>query len=223
MASPQVIIKDYSAKSIVLRSIPTDFFKQYSQHLTQPDVAGKWNPGLKEPPGSQNVLAGWIFPKRFEARVRQVVDQIVSGQVGQAPPKWMAQPAAPTFATGPTFAPAPSFSLPSTPSVFGQLRHPGLIAPPTSSPQVVPQLTAAPQMAPTFAPPPLPVMPAHKPTVEGNIQLELGGYKYHVTMESLNGNTAILLLPDGQKAHIELEGSEWKITGFPQPHSILFG
>ena len=77
-SQPQLSLNSYTEKSIVLRSNPIDFFKSYSQHLTQ--LGGKWNPNLKDPSGV-GILGGWIFPKSKEAAVRNGVAQITSGKV----------------------------------------------------------------------------------------------------------------------------------------------
>lgn len=76
---PQLSLTDYfGGKSIVLRSLPEDFFKSYSQHLI--NLGGKWNPNLKAPSGV-GTLGGWIFPKSKEATVRNGLAQITSGHV----------------------------------------------------------------------------------------------------------------------------------------------
>lgn len=91
-SQPQVFLTDYfGGKSVVLRSIPEDFFKPYSGFLTQ--FSGKWNPNLKHPndPSGATKLGGWIFPKKNEAQVQQAVQQIQTGQVPQQQPVYSTQ------------------------------------------------------------------------------------------------------------------------------------
>lgn len=77
---PQISLDDYTAKSIVLRAVPEDFFRPYSQFLSQQPLNGKYNPNLRDPSG-QGIKPGWIFPKTKEAQVRQAIQQILSGGV----------------------------------------------------------------------------------------------------------------------------------------------
>ena len=84
-SQPQYSLTEYfGGKSLVLRSIPTDFFKPYSNHLTQ--AGGKWNANLKDPSGV-GVLGGWIIAKSKTAQAQSAITQIMSGQV-QAQPSY---------------------------------------------------------------------------------------------------------------------------------------
>lgn len=202
---PQVTIKEYSPKSIVLRVVPDDFFKPYAQHLT--NIGGKWGPYLKEPPGSQNVLAGWIFQKSKEGELRNLINAILAGQVPAAPPK---------YGNTQTVSSAPTFvsSVP-TPSIFGTLQHSGLV-----------RVTGAPVTGIPVTRPGYQQIELIKPEVGGTLQLELGGQKYAVKVESIQEEqgvvtSATILLPDGQRAQIAIQKPQWKITGFTQDHTIL--
>ncbi len=195
---PQVIIKDYSSKSVVLRAVPEDYFKPYSQKLTE--VGGKWNPYLKEPQGSQNVLGGWIFQKTKENEVKQLVNQILSGQVAQAPPKYSPLPSsAPTIMNG-----SPQ------PAIFGSLQHAGLV-----------RAGVPPAVRPGYQ-----QIELIKPEVGGTLYLELGGSKHPIKVESVQEEqgivvSATILLPDGQRTQISIQKPQWKIVGLPNEHSII--
>lgn len=77
---PQFDIRDYTDRSIVVRANPTDALKQYSGMLTP--FSGKWNPGLGATgPSDPNKVPGWIFPKKNEAQIRQLLGQISQGIV----------------------------------------------------------------------------------------------------------------------------------------------
>ena len=67
------------SKSVVLRSNPEAYFKPYATYLTQ--ASGKFNPALSHPTDPNVRLPGWIFPGRSEPQVRQLVQQIVAGQI----------------------------------------------------------------------------------------------------------------------------------------------
>jgi hypothetical protein len=80
MSQPaQIFVNDYfGGKSIVVRTEPTEFLKPYAGNLTA--VSGKWNYGLKDPTGTAK-LGGWIFPKKNETQVREVLSGIIQGTV----------------------------------------------------------------------------------------------------------------------------------------------
>lgn len=77
MSNPQVFIDNYSEKSIVVRSEPEDYFKQYSAYLSQ---LGRFNPNLRARSG-QGKEPGWIFPKSKETDVQTLIDKITSGEL----------------------------------------------------------------------------------------------------------------------------------------------
>ena len=85
MAQVVYTIVEYTPKSIVLRSTPDDFFQLYRPILESSELMGKWNSRLKSPNGGEEKLPGWIFPKKHQDQVKDVVEKIVSGKI--PPPK----------------------------------------------------------------------------------------------------------------------------------------
>lgn len=230
MDQPQISLNDYfGGKSVVLRAVPEDFFKPYSEFLTQ--LNGKWNPNLKhpnDPTGQQGLkLAGWIFSKAKEPQVRQAIQQILSGQVP-------AQPKA--------YAPTPGYSqgqMLNNPPVntLQQLlsaahgRSISQIPPGSQSPvftSAVPVGTLPQFGTPVGTAPPGYQQVSYvviKPEVNGTLQLTIGNNKIPVIVQSVetqNGitNKAIIQLPDGQKTYIHLMNDQWVIPKFDQPHSV---
>lgn len=245
-SQPQLSLSDYfGGKSIVLRSDPIDFFKSYSQHLTQ--LGGKWNPNLKAPSGV-GVLGGWIFPKSKEAQVRNGVAQITSVQ--------------------------PQASYSSNQGQTDTLQQAIYGAPQNSSANSMQQIIARAQaqvqnMAPQQAPmttnsmqqilsraqsnimanePSIEIIPLAetpsisnipsipygyqqivyiviKPEVGQTLQLHAAGQKIPVSVEKVENNNnitneAIIRLPDNQVTKITLTNDQWSIPGYDQSHSI---
>ena len=88
MSDVSVSITNYSEKAIVLRSQPEDYFKPYSTYLTQ--LFGRWNPNLTSPTG-QGKLGGWIFSKKREQELRDLVANITSGSLQPIAPSYRKQ------------------------------------------------------------------------------------------------------------------------------------
>jgi len=205
---PQISIEDYNpGVSVALFSQPQDFFRPYSQYLKQ--IGGKFNYNLRGRPG-------WIFSKSREQELRQTVSQIVSGQ--------MPARAQPTY--GPS-APATQQGL----AGILQANQPMLAAPmqakfppPGESPIVQPfPISMLPGAVPSGYQQVIVTVP--RPEAGKTLLFETGGQKFPVTVESVQQSggivdAAVIQLSDGQRTQIKLEGSEWKIPGFAQPHSI---
>lgn len=238
---PQVDVRDYSERSIVARTVPEDFLRNYSGHLV--NLNGKWNPNLKDPSG-QAKLGGWIFPKKNEQQVRQLLQMIVAGQVPQAPPSYQQ---APSFA--PTLAPSAGFLTSAIGSTSQQTPSASLLTSAIgSTAQRAPPMRSTPSNLPVMVTPSIsnplsPIMglpggaPAGyqqivctvlRPTVGATLHLNVAGQKIPLTVESASSeenivNRAIVTLPDGQRTMIQLNVTglpKWEVPGFPQEHSI---
>lgn len=247
---PQIDIQDYTDKSIVLRSNPADFFKNYSGHLTP--LMGKYIPSLDYPvKGGATKVPGWIFPKKNEPQVRQMLQMIISGQVPQAAPSYQQPSQSPSF--GQTLAPTGSFGQPTSiaPSASflaaaaatASPQAPSLLTRTTPTPQRgtpsgLPVLIApstrdflSPIMGlPGGAPPGYQQMVCTvlRPTSGMSLQLNVAGQKIPLTVGSATAedgivNRAVVTLPDGQRTMIQLNMSglpRWEVPGFPQDHTI---
>lgn len=250
MAQPQVTLNDYfGGKSIVLRSVPEDFFKPYATFLM--DLTGKWNPNLKDPSG-QGTLGGWIFPKTREIQVWQGIQQIISGQV----PAQSAIPRAPTTGSlNPsqiqpltTFSPQqPFFQTQQSTNTLQQLLSAAqarnmntkeVLG--TQSPTFSSSIPVATLPSPNFLFPVTelpgtvsPIQPGYqkvtyiaiKPETGDTLQLTLANQKIPVKVKSAEvhdgiTNSAVIELPDGQTTMIKLTNDQWYIPRFDQVHSI---
>lgn len=228
--SPQVSLTDYfGGKSVVLRAVPEDFFKPYSDFLT--GLGGKWNPHLKHPSGQEGIkLAGWIFRKTDEAKIREAVNSILSGQV---PVATRAQPL-PTAMSAMGAQPQNTLQLLLSSAQRRDMSQP--VPTGNQSPVFTPQ--SVPVMPPANILTPINQLPGAappgyqqityvviKPETGGTLQLTIGGQKVPVKVQSVetqNGivNRAIIQLPDDQKTYIQLMNDQWIIPKYEQPHSI---
>jgi hypothetical protein len=246
MMQPQLSLSDYfGGKSIVLRSDPIDFFKSYSQHLTQ--LGGKWNPNLKAPAGV-GVLGGWIFPKSKEAQVRNGVAQITSGQVqpqasysssqGQTDTLQQAIYGTPQNSSANSMqqiiarAQAQNIAPQQAPMTVNSMQHilsraqsnimanePSIeIIPLAETPSInnIPSIPYGYQQI---------VYIVIKPQVGQTLQLHIAGQKISVSVEKVEinnniTNEAIIRLPDNQVTKIILTNDQWSIPGYDQSHSI---
>lgn len=232
MAQPQISLNDYfGGKSVVLRAIPEDFFKPYSEFLTQ--FSGKWNPHLKHPSGQEGVkLAGWIFPKTKEEQVRQAITQILSGSVptqSRAPTPGLSQGQVHTLNT--LGAQPPVNTLQQLLSA-AQARTMAQ-APAGNQSPVFTSSTPIGTLPPVEGTPVGTAPPGYqqvtyvviKPEIGGTLQLMTNGQKVAAKVESVetqNGitNKAVIQLPDGQRTYIRLMNDQWLIPKFDEPHSI---
>lgn len=245
MAQPQVTLVDYfGGKSVVLRSIPTDYFKPYSEFLT--GLTGKWNPYLKDPSG-QGTLGGWIFPKKNEAQVRQGVQQILTGQVPAqavaATGSVLTTVQGQTLTTLGTQQPQPFFQTQQPANTLQQLlsaaqarnmaqtpaggQSPSFIMATPVATLPTDNILAPLNQSPGAAPPGYQQITyvVIKPETGGTLQLTIGTQKVPVKVESVevqNGITkqAIIQLPDGQRTMIRLVNDQWSIPGFTNAHTI---
>lgn len=197
---PQVEILDYTEKSIVVRTTPEDFLKNYSQHLTA--ATGKWIPSLDYPAkGGPTKKAGWIFPKKNEQQVRQIIQQILGGSVPQAPPAYLQK------------------SPPQN----------GVLAVGSESPVVL--STAPPPQAPLTLAPPFGHQHYNsiviKPTLGSTLTITVGDQKFPVSIDSLQEDRgmiigAVVKFPDGSRTEIQLEPPRWQVKGYPREHTIKY-
>lgn len=236
---PQVDIQDYTTLSIVVRTNPEDFLKNYSGHLV--NLSGKWNPGLDYPvKGGSSKKGGWIFSKKSEPQVRQLLQMILAGQVPQAPPSFtqtLAPEATPYNPTPtPSIAPSASFLTAAAAAASPQPQSLLTRVAPSPAPSLPPTIPRPPDGLPTLIAPstinPLtPVMglpggaPAGyqqiictvlRPATGATLHLNVSGQKIPLTVESVTSeegivNRAVVTLPDGQRTMIELN-----LTGMPR-------
>lgn len=211
-SQPQVTVQDYfGGKSIVVRAVPEDFFKPYSEYLT--NVTGKWNPNLKDPSG-EGKMPGWIFPKSKEPQVRQAIQNILSGQVTAQVPRYSHHT---TTSSPQTVSMSNAGGLQNALSAL-HAREIG-IAPPvqvTQSSLLTPSIPAGYQEVRYLV---------IKPVTGGTLKINVNNQVIPVTVESVeteNGFTtkAIVAIPDGQKTTIHLMNDQWKIVGYDIPHTI---
>uniref|UniRef100_A0A6C0IZG3 Uncharacterized protein n=1 Tax=viral metagenome TaxID=1070528 RepID=A0A6C0IZG3_9ZZZZ len=236
---PQFEIHDYTDKSIVVRVNPEDFLRNYSGHLV--NLNGKWNPGLDYPvKGGSSKRGGWIFSKKNEPQVRQLLQMILTGQVPQASPSFtqtLAPEAAPYNPTPtPSIAPSASFLAAAAATASPQPQSLLTRVAPSPAPSLPPTIPRPPDGLPTLIAPstinPLtPVMglpggaPAGyqqiictvlRPAAGATLHLNVSGQKIPLTVESVTSeegivNRAVVTLPDGQRTMIELN-----LTGMPR-------
>jgi hypothetical protein len=232
---PQVSLQDYSEKAIVLRAIPADFFKPYSQYLVQ--VGGKWNRNLKDPSG-QGTLGGWIFPKTKQLQVQQAVQQIMAGQAPQNTTTTLNQPEIQTFQSLMSRIQAQHMSQESpsgsTPPIFNNTDLAPLVtakavAPlvPLTQPASTPNLLAPVEQLPGAAPPGYQqvIYIVIRPEKGQTLSLNVGTTKVPITVQSVQVekgivNQALVKTPDGQLTNIRLVNDQWIIPGYQQQHTI---
>ena len=233
---PQIELHDYTDRSIVVRTNPQDFFKPYSEYLTQ--YSGKFIPGLDYPnKGGQTKVPGWIFPKKNEAQVRQALSQILSGQVAQAPPSYhqpQSRSIPPTSLLTsvvpmqqPQSRATPPASLLTSVVSIQQQQQPALptVSAP-SAPNILSLVPGLPGAAPTGHQ--QIVCTVLRPSEGAALQLVVAGQRIPLMVETTqqeNGivNGAIVKLPDGQRTMIRLNLTgmpRWEVPGFTQEHSI---
>jgi hypothetical protein len=215
------------SKSVVLRSNPPDFFKNYSAYLTQ--INGRFNPALRHPNDPNSRLPGWIFSTKQDPQVRALVNQIVSGQI---------PPAA-------SHNPLPqSSNLQGQPNQFNMMSMPGFQAPGQSGFQTpgqpglpipgTPNFQIAAPGQPTLLPintiggqvqPRMQTISILKPAVGETLYLVVDGTRYPLLVESVEKTgdyvTAAAVKLGDQTSRIELNKSfEWVVPSYSTPHKI---
>lgn len=221
---PQFDIRDYTDRSIVVRTVPENYLQNYSGHLT--NLSGKWTRNLdnpvKDPTGQAGKLGGWIFPKKNEPQVRQLLQMIAAGQVPQAPPSYQRPTLAPT--TAPSFMPSASLLTAAAATATPTRKDLPVATAPLFNP--LSPIVGLPGLAqPGYQQIMCTVL---RPTTGGTLQLQVGGQKIPLTVDSTSSrdgivDQAIVSLPDGQRTTIRLNTGgvpRWEVAGFAQEHSI---
>jgi len=181
------------SKSVVLRSIPQDYFKPYSGYLT--NLQGKWNPGLRHPTNPDLRLPGWIFSNKQEPQVRQLVQQIVSGQVA------------------PMAAPAPTLIQQGQPNQFAMAMpgQPTMVPISTTGNQITPRMQTISVIRPIVGETLYLVTGGQRyPMIVQSVEETPNGYVKGATVRLGDQISAIKLNPN----------FEWEVPGYNVPHSI---
>ncbi len=189
------------SKSLVLRSNPPDYFKPYSAYLTQ--AFGKYNPALRHPTDPNSRLPGWIFSNKQEQQVRQLVNQIISGQLAPMAAPVQTAPVLQSGLKNQFVMTAPGFqsAIPGTPTMVPISVSDGQINPRMQTISVI------------------------KPSVGETLFLSTGGQRYPMVVQSVETSgpyiTGATVKLGDQTSSIKLNPElTWIVPGYDVPHSI---
>ena len=206
------------SKSVVLRSIPEDFFKGYLVYFTQ--LSGKYNGALRHPTDTNSRLPGVIFPNSKADAVRELIQRILTGQVtpqaSHGPSQQTISYQQPSAIQGqPNQFMMTAFGIPQNPTPGFSSALPG----PSSTVSIS---TLGGQINPRMQ-----TITTIKPVAGETIHLVVEGQRYPMIIKSVetSPNTEYVVGATvevgGQLSSLKLDPNfHFKIPGYATPHSV---